>query len=138
MVPGFPITHVAPGGAAAQQGSSIEVGDLLLRVNNVSLVGRAFKSTVDTIRELTAVSKKNNTRMTIEFISVQKLFTVKIHRPDPKEPLGFKLRGNLVIGIVPQGLAFNSNLQLDHYILSVNGMSTLPPRRPLALALRIA
>jgi len=124
MVPGFPITHVAPGGAAAQQGSSIEVGDLLLRVNNVSLVGRAFKSTVDTIRELTAVSKKNNTRMTIEFISVQKLFTVKIHRPDPKEPLGFKLRGNHEIGIVPQGLAFNSNLQHDQYILSVNGTPT--------------
>ena len=47
-----------------------------------------------------------------------------INRADPKEPLGCKLRGNLVIAILPGGLAFKSNLQLDHYILSVNGVPT--------------
>ena len=80
LVPGFPITHVAPGGAAAQQGSKIEVGDLLLRVNNMSLVGHEFVVAVDMIRELTATSKKNNAQMTIEYIVVQKMFDVTIDR----------------------------------------------------------
>ena len=47
-----------------------------------------------------------------------------INRADPKESLGCKPRGNLVIAILPGGLAFKSNLQLDHYILSVNGVPT--------------
>ena len=45
-----------------------------------SILGRDFVTAVDTIRELTAVSKKNKARMTIEFIVVQKLFTVTVHR----------------------------------------------------------
>eukprot|EP00039_Didymoeca_costata_P008611 m.114185 g.114185 ORF g.114185 m.114185 type:complete len:331 (-) comp14155_c0_seq5:1231-2223(-) len=119
LIPGVVVTHVAPGGACAQQ-SKITVGDTILKVNGKSVVGMKFQDIVKWMRSETLASGSKKGKVTIDYIREQKIFEVEMERKED-EDYGFILRGNKIIEIEQGSVADKATLQLNHYILSING-----------------
>lgn len=91
MLPTVVIANLAPAGAAARCGQ-LNIGDQIIAINGVSLVGLPLSTCQNYIK-----NSKNQTVVKLTVVPCAPVVEVKIKRPDTKYQLGFSVQNGVVI-----------------------------------------
>lgn len=90
MLPTVVIANLAPAGAAARCGQ-LNIGDQIIAINGVSLVGLPLSTCQTYIK-----NSKNQTVVKLTVVPCAPVVEVKIKRPDTKYQLGFSVQNGVV------------------------------------------
>lgn len=90
MLPTVVIANLAPAGAAARCGQ-LNIGDQIIAINGVSLVGLPLSTCQNYIK-----NSKNQTVVKLTVVPCAPVVEVKIKRPDTKYQLGFSVQNGVV------------------------------------------
>lgn len=90
MLPTVVIANLAPSGAAARCGQ-LNIGDQIIAINGVSLVGLPLSTCQNYIK-----NSKNQTVVKLTVVPCAPVVEVKIKRPDTKYQLGFSVQNGVV------------------------------------------
>lgn len=93
MLPTVVIANLAPAGAAARCGQ-LNIGDQIIAINGVSLVGLPLSTCQNYIK-----NSKNQTVVKLTVVPCAPVVEVKIKRPDTKYQLGFSVQNGVVSGL---------------------------------------
>lgn len=107
MLPTVVIANLAPAGAAARCGQ-LNIGDQIIAINGVSLVGLPLSTCQTYIK-----NSKNQTVVKLTVVPCAPVVEVKIKRPDTKYQLGFSVQNGVVSG--PR-----KNRQMRLWLMSVS------------------
>eukprot|EP00040_Diaphanoeca_grandis_P034037 m.209503 g.209503 ORF g.209503 m.209503 type:complete len:473 (-) comp33040_c0_seq1:78-1496(-) len=126
FLPGVVVTHITPG-SPASQAVEISVGDLIVAINDNSLVGLKMN---DKLKMLRATAKSHPTHPTtkLSYIKCQKIFehilsieygnSHGVVMCDEKH-----IKGNQIFAVETGSPAAMAGIPSSHYILSVNEIS---------------
>eukprot|EP01134_Creolimax_fragrantissima_P003829 CFRG3829T1 len=120
LLPCVFISHIYPGGAASRS-DVIRVGDTILAVNGVSLVGLPFKESLKLFKDLSL-----GTEIDLTIVPVDPAVTVTILRKSsPKGRLGLDILHAEIVAVDKGGAAEKAGAKPGHLILEVNGTSVV-------------
>ncbi|KAL1430948.1 hypothetical protein MTO96_014372 [Rhipicephalus appendiculatus] len=95
MLPTVVVANMAHNGPAARC-SQLNIGDQIIAINGVSLVGLPLST-----------------------------FEVKIKRPDTKYQLGFSVQNGVICSLLRGGIAERGGVRVGHRIIEINGQSVV-------------
>ncbi|KAJ8984274.1 hypothetical protein NQ317_009758 [Molorchus minor] len=99
MLPTVVIANLAPSGAAARCGQ-LNIGDQIIAINGVSLVGLPLSTCQTYIK-----NSKNQTVVKLTVVPCAPVVEVKIKRPDTKYQLGFSVQNGVICSLLRGGIA---------------------------------
>ncbi|KAL3076704.1 hypothetical protein niasHS_013500 [Heterodera schachtii] len=119
MLPTVVIANMAPGGAASRS-NQLNIGDQLIGINGISLVGlplSAAQQNIKNVRSATAI------RLTV--VSTPPVVEVRIRRPDTKYQLGFSVQNGVICSLLRGGIAERGGIRVGHRIIEINHQSVV-------------
>uniref|UniRef100_A0A8D9BCI6 Protein lin-10 n=3 Tax=Cacopsylla melanoneura TaxID=428564 RepID=A0A8D9BCI6_9HEMI len=119
MLPTVVIANLAPAGAAARCGH-LNIGDQIIAVNGVSLVGLPLSTCQTYIK-----NSKNQTVVKLTVVPCAPVVEVKIKRPDTKYQLGFSVQNGVICSLLRGGIAERGGVRVGHRIIEINNQSVV-------------
>lgn len=136
MLPTVVIANLAPAGAAARCGQ-LNIGDQIIAINGVSLVGLPLSTCQNYIK-----NSKNQTVVKLTVVPCAPVVEVKIKRPDTKYQLGFSVQNGVVrfkkiftfqklhllfqiCSLLRGGIAERGGVRVGHRIIEINNQSVV-------------
>ncbi|KNC84760.1 hypothetical protein SARC_03031 [Sphaeroforma arctica JP610] len=120
LLPCVFVSHIYPGGAASRS-HLLHVGDTILAVNGVSLVGLPFKESLKLFKDLSV-----GTEINLTVVPVDPAVTVTIdRRMSPAGKLGLDVLHAEIVAVDRGGAAEIAGVKPGHLILEVNGQSVV-------------
>ncbi|XP_076262520.1 uncharacterized protein LOC143197738 isoform X16 [Rhynchophorus ferrugineus] len=119
MLPTVVIANLAPAGAAARCGQ-LNIGDQIIAINGVSLVGLPLSTCQNYIK-----NSKNQTVVKLTVVPCAPVVEVKIKRPDTKYQLGFSVQNGVICSLLRGGIAERGGVRVGHRIIEINNQSVV-------------
>ncbi|XP_069182123.1 uncharacterized protein [Procambarus clarkii] len=119
MVPTVVIANLSPTGAAAKCGQ-LNIGDQIIAINGVSLVGLPLSTCQNYIK-----NTKYNTAVKLTVVPCPPVVEVKIRRPDTKYQLGFSVQNGVICSLLRGGIAERGGVRVGHRIIDINSQSVV-------------
>uniref|UniRef100_A0A672UJU2 Amyloid-beta A4 precursor protein-binding family A member 3 n=1 Tax=Strigops habroptila TaxID=2489341 RepID=A0A672UJU2_STRHB len=119
ILPTVVIANLMHGGPAERSGE-LSIGDRLMCVNGMSLVGLPLATCQSIIREL-----KHQTEVTLNIVHCPPVTTAVIRRPDSKYQLGFCVENGVICSLMRGGIAERGGIRVGHRIIEINGQSVV-------------
>ncbi|XP_063239253.1 uncharacterized protein LOC134540432 isoform X5 [Bacillus rossius redtenbacheri] len=119
MLPTVVIANLAPAGAAARCGQ-LNIGDQIIAINGVSLVGLPLSTCQNYIK-----NTKNQTVVKLTVVPCAPVVEVKIKRPDTKYQLGFSVQNGVICSLLRGGIAERGGVRVGHRIIEINNQSVV-------------
>ncbi|XP_065207556.1 protein lin-10-like isoform X2 [Planococcus citri] len=119
MLPTVVIANLAPSGAAARCGQ-LNIGDQIIAVNGVSLVGLPLSTCQNYIK-----NSKPHTVVKLTVVPCAPVVEVKIKRPDTKYQLGFSVQNGVICSLLRGGIAERGGVRVGHRIIEINNQSVV-------------
>ncbi|XP_074649837.1 uncharacterized protein LOC141905025 isoform X3 [Tubulanus polymorphus] len=119
MVPTVVLANMSPTGAAARCGQ-LNIGDQIMSINGVSLVGLSLTSCQSYIK-----AAKNQTVVKLTVVQCAPVVEVLIKRPDVKYQLGFSVQNGVICSLLRGGIAERGGVRVGHRIIEINGHSVV-------------
>ncbi|XP_037298852.1 uncharacterized protein LOC115446582 [Manduca sexta] len=119
MLPTVVIANLAPAGAAARCGQ-LNIGDQIIAINGVSLVGLPLSTCQTYIK-----NSKSQTVVKLTVVPCAPVVEVKIKRPDTKYQLGFSVQNGVICSLLRGGIAERGGVRVGHRIIEINAQSVV-------------
>ncbi|XP_076177259.1 uncharacterized protein LOC143151727 isoform X2 [Ptiloglossa arizonensis] len=119
MLPTVVIANLASVGAAARCGQ-LNIGDQIIAINGVSLVGLPLSTCQTYIK-----NSKNQTVVKLTVVPCAPVVEVKIKRPDTKYQLGFSVQNGVICSLLRGGIAERGGVRVGHRIIEINNQSVV-------------
>ncbi|XP_064650638.1 uncharacterized protein LOC135502055 isoform X3 [Lineus longissimus] len=119
MVPTVVLANMSPTGAAARCGQ-LNIGDQIMSINGVSLVGLPLSSCQNYIK-----AARNQTVVKLTIVQCPPVVEVCIKRPDVKYQLGFSVQNGVICSLLRGGIAERGGVRVGHRIIEINGASVV-------------
>ncbi|CAF2517489.1 unnamed protein product [Rotaria sp. Silwood2] len=119
MLPTVVIANMMPNGPAARCGH-LNIGDQIISVNGISLVGLPLSSCQTQIK-----SVKHLTTVRLVVVPCPPVVEVLIRRPDTKYQLGFSVQNGIICSLLRGGIAERGGVRVGHRIIEINGQSVV-------------
>ncbi|XP_048516701.1 uncharacterized protein LOC109540861 isoform X9 [Dendroctonus ponderosae] len=119
MLPTVVIANLAPAGAAARCGQ-LNIGDQIIAINGVSLVGLPLSTCQTYIK-----NSKTQTVVKLTVVPCAPVVEVKIKRPDTKYQLGFSVQNGVICSLLRGGIAERGGVRVGHRIIEINNQSVV-------------
>ncbi|KAM9265265.1 amyloid-beta A4 precursor protein-binding family A member 3 [Morus bassanus] len=119
ILPTVVIANLMHGGPAERSGE-LSIGDRLMSVNGMSLVGLPLTTCQSIIQEL-----KHQTEVTLNIVHCPPVTTAVIRRPDSKYQLGFCVENGVICSLMRGGIAERGGIRVGHRIIEINGQSVV-------------
>ncbi|CAF1061064.1 unnamed protein product [Adineta ricciae] len=119
MLPTVVIANMMPTGPAAR-GGHLNIGDQIISVNGISLVGLPLSSCQAQIK-----SVKHLTTVRLVVVPCPPVVEVLIRRPDTKYQLGFSVQNGIICSLLRGGIAERGGVRVGHRIIEINGNSVV-------------
>ncbi|CAF0732263.1 unnamed protein product [Rotaria sordida] len=119
MLPTVVIANMMPNGPAARCGH-LNIGDQIISVNGISLVGLPLSSCQTQIK-----SVKHLTTVRLVVVPCPPVVEVLIRRPDTKYQLGFSVQNGIICSLLRGGIAERGGVRVGHRIIEINGHSVV-------------
>ncbi|CAF1178772.1 unnamed protein product [Adineta steineri] len=119
MLPTVVIANMMPSGPAARCGH-LNIGDQIISVNGISLVGLPLSSCQTQIK-----SVKHLTTVRLVVVPCPPVVEVLIRRPDTKYQLGFSVQNGIICSLLRGGIAERGGVRVGHRIIEINGQSVV-------------
>ncbi|XP_025197304.1 uncharacterized protein LOC112596052 isoform X13 [Melanaphis sacchari] len=119
MLPTVVIANLAPAGAAARCGQ-LNIGDQIIAINGVSLVGLPLSTCQNYIK-----NSKPQTVIKLTVVPCAPVVEVKIKRPDTKYQLGFSVQNGVICSLLRGGIAERGGVRVGHRIIEINNQSVV-------------
>ncbi|CAB3239633.1 unnamed protein product [Arctia plantaginis] len=119
MLPTVVIANLAPAGAAARCGQ-LNIGDQIIAINGVSLVGLPLSTCQTYIK-----NSKQQTVVKLTVVPCAPVVEVKIKRPDTKYQLGFSVQNGVICSLLRGGIAERGGVRVGHRIIEINSQSVV-------------
>lgn len=98
----------------------LSIGDQILSVNGVSLVGLPLPESQEILRRT-----KNQCVARLWVVPCPITVEVKIRRPDTKYALGFSVHNGVICSLLRGGIAERGGVRVGHRIMSINGTTVV-------------
>lgn len=118
-IPTCVVAYMDKTGAAAKCGL-LNVGDHIISINGVSIIGLPLKTCIHQIKKCKALGI---VRMAI--CSCPPVLELKILRPSVKFQLGFSVQDGIICSLRRGTIAERSGVRVGHKIIEINGISTV-------------
>lgn len=118
-IPACVITQLSKTGAAARSGL-LNIGDNIISLNGVSLVGVPIKTCNEHIKKCRGLNV-----VKMEVVSCHAVVEVNIVRPDLRYKLGFNVHEDVICSLTRGSIAERCGLRVGHKIIEINGTSTV-------------
>ncbi|MFH4980085.1 hypothetical protein AB6A40_006794 [Gnathostoma spinigerum] len=119
MLPTVVIANLQPGGAA-QRCNQLNIGDQIIAINGISLVGLPLSTAQQNIK-----AAKTSTAVKLTVVSTPPVVEVRIKRPDTKYQLGFSVQNGVICSLLRGGIAERGGIRVGHRIIEINGQSVV-------------
>ncbi|XP_030563257.1 uncharacterized protein LOC115764404 isoform X2 [Drosophila novamexicana] len=119
MLPTVVIANLMSGGAAARCGQ-LNIGDQLIAINGMSLVGLPLSTCQNYIR-----NAKNQTAVKFTVVPCPPVVEVKILRPKALFQLGFSVQNGVICSLLRGGIAERGGVRVGHRIIEINNQSVV-------------
>ncbi|OQR69339.1 protein lin-10-like [Tropilaelaps mercedesae] len=119
MLPTVVIANMAGNGPAARCGM-LNIGDQIIAINGVSLVGLPLSTCQTYIK-----NTKQQTVVKLTVVPCAPVVEVKIKRPDTKYQLGFSVQNGVICSLLRGGIAERGGVRVGHRIIEINGQSVV-------------
>ncbi|XP_018796754.1 PREDICTED: amyloid beta A4 precursor protein-binding family A member 1 isoform X3 [Bactrocera latifrons] len=119
MLPTVVIANLMSTGAAARCGQ-LNIGDQLIAINGMSLVGLPLSTCQSYIR-----NAKNQTAVKFTVVPCPPVVEVKIKRPNTKYQLGFSVQNGVICSLLRGGIAERGGVRVGHRIIEINNQSVV-------------
>ncbi|XP_052121509.1 uncharacterized protein LOC113202824 isoform X11 [Frankliniella occidentalis] len=119
MLPTVVIANLAPAGAAARCGQ-LNIGDQIIAINGVSLVGLPLSTCQNYIK-----NTKTQTVVKLTVVPCAPVVEVKIKRPETKYQLGFSVQNGVICSLLRGGIAERGGVRVGHRIIEINNQSVV-------------
>ncbi|XP_067928325.1 uncharacterized protein [Watersipora subatra] len=119
VLPTAVLANMSPIGAAARCGQ-LNIGDQLMSVNGISLVGLPLSTCQEHVKAV-----KNLTAVRLCIVSRPPVVDVLIKRPDRKYQLGFSVQNGVICSLLRGGIAERGGIRVGHRIIEINGQSVV-------------
>ncbi|NXX21116.1 APBA3 protein, partial [Podargus strigoides] len=119
ILPTVVIANLMHGGPAERSGK-LSIGDRLMSVNGMSLVGLPLATCQSIVREL-----KHQTQVMLNIVHCPPVTTAVIRRPDSKYQLGFCVENGVICSLMRGGIAERGGIRVGHRIIEINGQSVV-------------
>ncbi|KAK2178709.1 hypothetical protein NP493_532g00030 [Ridgeia piscesae] len=119
MVPTVVLANMCPQGAAARCGQ-LNIGDQIMSVNGISLVGLPLSSCQTYMK-----TARNQTVVKLTTVSCPPVVEVLIKRPDVKYQLGFSVQNGVICSLLRGGIAERGGVRVGHRIIEINAQSVV-------------
>ncbi|CAF1181425.1 unnamed protein product [Rotaria sordida] len=122
MLPTVVIANMMPGGPAAR-GGQLNIGDQIISVNGISMVGLPLSNCQAQIKNM-----KHLTTVRLVVVPCPPVVEVLIRRPDTKYQLGFSVQNGIICSLLRGGIAERGGVRVGHRIIEINGQSVVGTR----------
>ncbi|CAF1011050.1 unnamed protein product [Adineta ricciae] len=119
MLPTVVIANLMPGGPAAR-GGQLNIGDQIISVNGISMVGLPLSTCQTQIKNM-----KHLTTVRFVVVPCPPVVEVLIRRPDTKYQLGFSVQNGIICSLLRGGIAERGGVRVGHRIIEINGQSVV-------------
>lgn len=119
MLPTVVIANLAHG-SPAQRCAHLNIGDQIISINGISLVGLPLSACQNYIK-----NSKNQTAVRLTVVPCPPVVEVKIKRPDTKYQLGFSVQNGVICSLLRGGIAERGGVRVGHRIIEINGQSVV-------------
>ncbi|CEF68450.1 PDZ domain and PTB/PI domain and Pleckstrin homology-like domain-containing protein [Strongyloides ratti] len=119
MLPTVVVANLAPGGAASRS-NQLNIGDQIIAINGISLVGLPLAAAQQNIR-----NAKTSTAVRLTVVSTPPVVEVRIKRPDTKYQLGFSVQNGVICSLLRGGIAERGGIRVGHRIIEINHQSVV-------------
>ncbi|KAI6179531.1 Protein lin-10 [Aphelenchoides besseyi] len=113
------VASMAPGGPAARA-NSLNIGDQIIAINGISLVGLPLTAAQQNIK-----NAKTSTVVRLTVVSTPPVVEVRIKRPDTKYQLGFSVQNGVICSLLRGGIAERGGIRVGHRIIEINTQSVV-------------
>ncbi|XP_031632124.1 dentin sialophosphoprotein isoform X4 [Contarinia nasturtii] len=119
MLPTVVIANLLSTGAAARCGQ-LNIGDQIIAINGLSLVGLPLSTCQTYIR-----NTKTQTAVKFTVVPCPPVVEVKIKRPNTKYQLGFSVQNGVICSLLRGGIAERGGVRVGHRIIEINNQSVV-------------
>lgn len=119
MLPTVVLANMSALGPATRCGQ-LNIGDQIMAVNGISLVGLPLSTCQDHIKGV-----KSQTAVKLSVVSRPPVVDVLIKRPDVKYQLGFSVQNGVICSLLRGGIAERGGIRVGHRIIEINGQSVV-------------
>lgn len=119
MVPTVVLANMNPTGPAARCGQ-LNIGDQIISVNGISLVGLPLSSCQTNIK-----GTRHQTVVKLTVVPCPPVVEVLIKRPDVKYQLGFSVQNGVICSLLRGGIAERGGVRVGHRIIEINNQSVV-------------
>ncbi|XP_059618782.1 protein lin-10-like isoform X2 [Phlebotomus argentipes] len=119
MLPTVVIANLLSSGAAARCGQ-LNIGDQIIAINGLSLVGLPLSTCQTYIR-----NTKTQTAVKFTVVPCPPVVEVKIKRPNTKYQLGFSVQNGVICSLLRGGIAERGGVRVGHRIIEINNQSVV-------------
>ncbi|KAJ8374726.1 hypothetical protein SKAU_G00053060 [Synaphobranchus kaupii] len=119
ILPTVVVANLLHGGPAERSGE-LSIGDRVMSVNGISLVGLPISTCNSIIRDL-----KNQSEVKLRIVHCPPVTMAIIKRPDPKYQLGFSVEDGIICSLMRGGIAERGGIRVGHRIIEINGQSVV-------------
>ncbi|CAG0903025.1 unnamed protein product [Cyprideis torosa] len=120
MLPTVIVANLLPGGPAARCGR-VNIGDQIIAVNGVSLVGLPLAECEAVVKNV----HKSGTAVKLTLIPCAPVLEVRMKRPSKKYPLGFSVQDGVICSLFRGGIAERGGVRVGHRIIEINEVSVV-------------
>ncbi|VDM96079.1 unnamed protein product [Thelazia callipaeda] len=133
MLPTVIIANLQPNGAASRC-SHLNIGDQIIAINGISLVGLPLASLylhLICILYLFLIYIQSskfpfcNLTVKLTVVSTPPVVEVRIKRPDTKYQLGFSVQNGVICSLLRGGIAERGGIRVGHRIIEINSQSVV-------------
>ncbi|KAG7498355.1 amyloid-beta A4 precursor protein-binding family A member 1-like isoform X1 [Solea senegalensis] len=108
--------HAGP----AEKSGRLNIGDQIMTVNGMSLVGLPLSTCQSIIKGL-----KSQSRIKMNIVRCPPVTMVLIRRPDLRYQLGFSVQNGIICSLMRGGIAERGGVRVGHRIIEINGQSVV-------------
>uniref|UniRef100_A0A0M3HTB0 PDZ domain-containing protein n=1 Tax=Ascaris lumbricoides TaxID=6252 RepID=A0A0M3HTB0_ASCLU len=119
MLPTVVIANLQPNGAASRC-NQLNIGDQIIAINGISLVGLPLASAQQNIK-----AARSSTAVKLTVVSTPPVVEVRIKRPDTKYQLGFSVQNGVICSLLRGGIAERGGIRVGHRIIEINSQSVV-------------
>ncbi|KAH6939034.1 hypothetical protein HPB50_015622 [Hyalomma asiaticum] len=119
MLPTVVVANMAHNGPAARC-SQLNIGDQIIAINGVSLVGLPLSTCQAYVK-----NTKHQSVVKLTVVPCAPVVEVKIKRPDTKYQLGFSVQNGVICSLLRGGIAERGGVRVGHRIIEINGQSVV-------------
>ncbi|KAI3388671.1 hypothetical protein SNEBB_001713 [Seison nebaliae] len=120
MVPTVVVANIAPSSPCARC-SNLNIGDQLISINGMSLVGLPLNVCQMKLKEC----KMKSTIVRLVVVPCPPVVEILIKRPDTKYQLGFSVQNGIICSLLRGGIAERGGVRVGHRIIEINGTSVV-------------